>query len=186
MILFKLVAEEVKAELGPICWHRTTGSTNRGGRKGLPNVNSSDDASAAASGLKIKLVQQLPQTRLATGGAAAGVQHERQGGDERGVLRQRADWPQSDPATRQVPRIPNYNLRYAKRSTQNSDVENIFSLRFQRDAAGGARLKNGDIRAMVKKQRGTAFTLSPEWETVRKTRNEMMPAHLPHRVNMEL
>lgn len=64
MILCKLAVEEVKAELGPICWHRTTESTNGGG--GGPNVNSSDDASAATSGLKIKLVQQSLQTSLAT------------------------------------------------------------------------------------------------------------------------
>lgn len=33
MILFKLAAEEVKAELGPICWRQTTESTNREGEE---------------------------------------------------------------------------------------------------------------------------------------------------------
>lgn len=117
MILLKLVVEEVKAELGPICWHRTTESTNRGGRKRLPNVNSSDDASAAASGFKIELVQQTVATDKPGNSVARARSFE--AACRLATVRSRHTAPA------QVSHVPNYNLRYAKRSTQKINAENI-------------------------------------------------------------
>lgn len=84
---------------------------------------------------------------LATGVAATGLQHERAGGGGRtrsfeaacrlATVRSR----HTAPAAAQVPHIPNYNLRYAKRSTQNINVENMERL-FSSRCDFGETLKN--------------------------------------------
>lgn len=128
--------------------------------KRLPDVHSCNRASAATSGPYRTLSSgrsRYRQARIpATDGAATGAKASGGGGGgfEAAVLRR----PATVQACRSTPQtvaelslIPNYNFRYAKRSTQNSTEDkpgnepeapfSLFSPCFQKNMAGNAWLK---------------------------------------------